>query len=271
LVNTANEILEGRKLRSIPELAKEECYSQRDVSSSEKPKVNPKLVNDTILEEREGTGGGDDISMSDEADPREREMRQGIMSKLSKKMARDFTEQVKKKSLSSHQSGGTAREEYLDRTVYKITKGRSPIKHTQDDSQHQQNQANPINLSVQFATFDNSMANISLPLAAASFEEAVKAPPVSPPQTRQRNREQPTVPNRVDKENKKPSHKNKQYPLTRSQMRSASSQYSSRESSSSSSESSQDHTFAFMQSKLSREEDLRRRKKPVAQPLGQTR
>lgn len=100
LVNTANDALDSKKLRSIPELVREEC-SQRDVSSSEKPKVNPKLVNDTILEEREDLHDSreyiDDEMEIDEEDANyrmqeERLHRQGIMSKLSKKMVRDFAD-----------------------------------------------------------------------------------------------------------------------------------------------------------------------------------
>ena len=59
------------------------------------------------------------------------------MSKLSKKMARDFAEN-KKKSLSTYsnqQPSATQmndpqrfKEEYVDKTVYKITKGRSPFR-----------------------------------------------------------------------------------------------------------------------------------------------
>lgn len=111
LVNTANDALDSKKLRSIPELVREEC-SQRDVSSSEKLKVNPKLVNDTILEEREDFHDSrekefiEDEMEVDEDDANymlERQHRQGIMSKLSKKMVRDFADQ-KKKSLSSQPS-----------------------------------------------------------------------------------------------------------------------------------------------------------------------
>ena len=55
-MNTTQDILDdNKKLRSIPEV-KEDNYgnSMRDVSSSEKPpKIKGKLINDTILEERE--------------------------------------------------------------------------------------------------------------------------------------------------------------------------------------------------------------------------
>ena len=48
LLNTANDALDPRKLRSIPE----EGGNMRDLSSSERPpKVHAKLLNDTILEE----------------------------------------------------------------------------------------------------------------------------------------------------------------------------------------------------------------------------
>lgn len=145
LVNTANDVLESKKLRSIPELVKEEC-SQRDVSSSEKPKVGAKLVNDTILEEREEMHDSREEEMMDDDEEvegtdnyrlqQERTYRQGIMSKLSKKMVRDFAEQKKKSLTLSSQPSFTQleaqrlKEEYLDRTVYKITKGRSPTRHT---------------------------------------------------------------------------------------------------------------------------------------------
>jgi hypothetical protein len=58
LMNTANDALDSRKLKSIPEMPDEQV-PMRDVSSSEKPpKINGKLINDTILEEQESFGGG---------------------------------------------------------------------------------------------------------------------------------------------------------------------------------------------------------------------
>jgi hypothetical protein len=55
-MNTANDCVDTRRLKSIPEVT-EEYKSLRDLSSSEKPpKVHAKLINDTILEERESIG-----------------------------------------------------------------------------------------------------------------------------------------------------------------------------------------------------------------------
>ena len=134
LMNTVQDD-SSRKLGSIPEVMEEHqqnLKSARDLSSSEKmPKVHAKLLNDTILEERESLDANQqrdkldgDYHMRDDSDAsqeeaiesqrvirdrylkEEREQRRGIMSKLSKKMARDFAEN-KKHSLSSavsHQS-----------------------------------------------------------------------------------------------------------------------------------------------------------------------
>ncbi len=66
LMNTANEVLDPRlKLKSIPE--EEGHHPRRDMSSSEKPPAG-KLLNDTILEERESPlrDYADDSSMQDE-------------------------------------------------------------------------------------------------------------------------------------------------------------------------------------------------------------
>jgi hypothetical protein len=53
LMNTVQDNLDGRHLKSIPEV-KEDMMPMKDISSSEKvPKVHAKLLNDTILEERE--------------------------------------------------------------------------------------------------------------------------------------------------------------------------------------------------------------------------
>lgn len=80
LVNTVQEDTSSQRLKTIPE---------RDISSSEKP---PKtlLLNDTILEEREEPMEG--LSENYEE---EREIRRGIMSRLSKRMASDFTNNKK--------------------------------------------------------------------------------------------------------------------------------------------------------------------------------
>ena len=86
------------------------------------------------------------------------------MSKLSKKMAHDFKEN-KKKSLSIASNytqhfinDQQVKEEYLDRTVYKITKGRSPKK--QEPAVVEDGiifrEVNPNNLSVQFDEMDGS-------------------------------------------------------------------------------------------------------------------
>lgn len=102
-------------------------------------------MNDTILEEREEMHDSREEELMDDDDledtnnyrlQQERNYRQGIMSKLSKKMVRDFAEQKKKSLTLSSQPSFTQleaqrlKEEYLDRTVYKITKGRSPTRHT---------------------------------------------------------------------------------------------------------------------------------------------
>ena len=52
-MNTANDALDSRKLKSIPEVTEDHLLLPiRDVSSSEKqPKLHGKLLNDTILEE----------------------------------------------------------------------------------------------------------------------------------------------------------------------------------------------------------------------------
>jgi hypothetical protein len=138
-MNTANEVLDPRiKLKPIPE---EDAYhkQQRDKSSSEKPPaVHSKLLNDTILEERESPLREYDESSQEGNAPtlqemrRQREQRRGIMSKLSKKMARDYLEN--KKSFSGNSAGMSSqqisdqrlREEHQDKTVYKITKPKSP-------------------------------------------------------------------------------------------------------------------------------------------------
>lgn len=76
--------------------------------------------------------------MSDESSVRkgtvaDKELRKGVMSKLSKRMARDFA-QNKKRSLLLSQSGSSLtqineqrmKEEYMDgRTVFKISKQKS--------------------------------------------------------------------------------------------------------------------------------------------------
>jgi hypothetical protein len=53
LMNTVQDNLDSRHLKIIPEV-KEDLMGVKDISSSEKvPKVHAKLLNDTILEERE--------------------------------------------------------------------------------------------------------------------------------------------------------------------------------------------------------------------------
>lgn len=67
-MNTAND---GQRLKCIPEEEYAHGGTQRDVSSSEKPpKVHAKLLNDTILEERESpfrnhNTNGMDVSIDD--------------------------------------------------------------------------------------------------------------------------------------------------------------------------------------------------------------
>jgi hypothetical protein len=52
-MNTMQENFDSRHLKSIPEV-KEDLIGIKDISSSEMvPKVHAKLLNDTILEERE--------------------------------------------------------------------------------------------------------------------------------------------------------------------------------------------------------------------------
>lgn len=181
LMNTANEVLDSRnKLKAIPEEEDAPAHSKyRDMSSSEKPVVNSKLLNDTILEERESPlalKGYEDSSMQDDEDEdnpfrreahlrKQREHRRGVMSKLSKKMARDFYEN--KKSFSGVSAGLSSntqqlseqrlKEEYLDKTVYKITKPRSPARAPL-------NSKDAHNLSIQFE--DAMMEN-----QEQSFEE----------------------------------------------------------------------------------------------------
>eukprot|EP00347_Sterkiella_histriomuscorum_P002311 403368647 len=151
------------KLKAIPELLDD----GRDQSSSEKPVLRNKLC-ETILEERDAdefmsdeesdlefsessqiqklSQQMEEIDLEDDQNrhqnslrklhsqlQRDKEARRGIMSKISKKMARDF-EQNKKKSLLLSHSGSSCtqineqrqREDYQDgRTVYKISKHKS--------------------------------------------------------------------------------------------------------------------------------------------------
>ena len=66
LMNTAQDCMDSRRLRSIPEVM-EENGTVRDVSSSEKPpKVHALLVNDTILEEKESYLGREDDQLGEE-------------------------------------------------------------------------------------------------------------------------------------------------------------------------------------------------------------
>jgi hypothetical protein len=54
LMNTAQDYLDSKHLKSIPEVKEDVKESMRDLSSSEKaPKIHQKLLNDTILEERD--------------------------------------------------------------------------------------------------------------------------------------------------------------------------------------------------------------------------
>ncbi len=72
-MNTTNDaLLEGKKLKAIPEV-KEEHHGIRDGSSSENlPKTHVKLLNDTILEERESIlCKSRDVSLDDEMEDEE--------------------------------------------------------------------------------------------------------------------------------------------------------------------------------------------------------
>lgn len=117
-MNTANEGMGDRKLKAIPEMPDEHA-PVRDLSSSEKlPKIPAKLLNDTILEEQEsyiGGGGPEDMDIPQSQEGSEyasfggddrhgKLARRGILSKLSKKMARDFEENKKSFSRLSNQS-----------------------------------------------------------------------------------------------------------------------------------------------------------------------
>ena len=66
LMNTAQDCMDSRRLRSIPEVM-EENGTVRYVGSSEKPpKVHPLLVNDTILEAKESYLGREDDPLGEE-------------------------------------------------------------------------------------------------------------------------------------------------------------------------------------------------------------
>jgi hypothetical protein len=105
LMNTVQDNLDGRHLKSIPEV-KEDMMPIKDISSSEKvPKVHAKLLNDTILEERESPLNYKEDSQNssiNEIQPGQidKAVRERAMAKISKRMAKDFADN-KKKSLSS--------------------------------------------------------------------------------------------------------------------------------------------------------------------------
>jgi hypothetical protein len=105
LMNTVQDNLDGRHLKSIPEV-KEDMIPMKDISSSEKvPKVHAKLLNDTILEERESPLNYKEDSQNssiNEIQPgqMDKAVRERAMAKISKRMAKDFADN-KKKSLSS--------------------------------------------------------------------------------------------------------------------------------------------------------------------------
>lgn len=64
LMNTANDCLDSHRLKSIPEVTEDQGVPLRDLSSSEKPpRVRGKLLNDTILEERESIDRSRDLIM----------------------------------------------------------------------------------------------------------------------------------------------------------------------------------------------------------------
>jgi hypothetical protein len=105
LMNTVQDNLDGRHLKSIPEV-KEDMIPMKDISSSEKvPKVHAKLLNDTILEERESPLNYKEDSQNssiNQIQPGQidKAVRERAMAKISKRMAKDFADN-KKKSLSS--------------------------------------------------------------------------------------------------------------------------------------------------------------------------
>jgi hypothetical protein len=105
LMNTVQDNLDGRHLKSIPEV-KEDMMPMKDISSSEKvPKVHAKFLNDTILEERESPLNYKEDSQNssiNEIQPGQidKAVRERAMAKISKRMAKDFADN-KKKSLSS--------------------------------------------------------------------------------------------------------------------------------------------------------------------------
>jgi hypothetical protein len=105
LMNTVQDNLDGRHLKSIPEV-KEDMMPMKDISSSEKvPKVHAKLLNDTILEERESPLNYKEDSQNssiNQIQPGQidKAVRERAMAKISKRMAKDFADN-KKKSLSS--------------------------------------------------------------------------------------------------------------------------------------------------------------------------
>lgn len=103
-MNTMQENFDSRHLKSIPEV-KEDFIGIKDISSSEKvPKFHAKLLNDTILEERESPFNYQEDSQSSSINninpaQSDKVMRERAMAKISKRMAKDFAEN-KKKSLS---------------------------------------------------------------------------------------------------------------------------------------------------------------------------
>jgi hypothetical protein len=105
LMNTVQDNLDGRHLKSIPDV-KEDMMPMKDISSSEKvPKVNAKLLNDTILEERESPLNYKEDSQNSsineiQSGQIDKAVRERAMAKISKRMAKDFADN-KKKSLSS--------------------------------------------------------------------------------------------------------------------------------------------------------------------------
>lgn len=104
-MNTVQDNLDSRHLKSIPEV-KEDLMGMKDISSSEKvPKVHAKLLNDTILEERESPLNYKEESQTSsinhiESGHVDKGVRERAMAKISKRMAKDFADN-KKKSLSS--------------------------------------------------------------------------------------------------------------------------------------------------------------------------
>ena len=105
-MNTAQDSLDLKHLKIIPEVKEDVGNPLKDLSSSEKvPKIHAKLLNDTILEEVDSPPNNyedslDSSIMKINPGEHDKQLRERAMAKLSKRMVKDFAEN-KKKSLSS--------------------------------------------------------------------------------------------------------------------------------------------------------------------------